>query len=148
MIPQGMRLDDIEASKYSYHEDLIQIPFAIKSPEINNGKSEELLSLMSINKVILALLKAEPFAEEKKEHIKVQRSQIYNPDFQYLYKKNGQEQELKAFEAFLFREGYKLIVYQDGSVRLCTMNDRMLEDVAKKKELYQRIEKEITVLEV
>lgn len=148
LIPQGMQLSEIDSPKYSYHEDLIEIPVAIKSPENEVGNNENLLSLMSINQIICSLLNQNTFIEEQKEYVKIQRSPIYNPDFQYLYKQSGQEQELKAFECFVFREGYKLVVYQDGMVKLCTMEDHLLEDEEKKKELYARVESEITVLEI
>ena len=94
-----------------------------------------------------SLLKRKCFVEQYNEFIKVQRSEIYNPDFQYLYKKTGKQQELKAFEAFVFSDGRKLVVYADGTIKLCNHNDELLNDNNEKEKLWMRIRDYVTVTE-
>lgn len=147
LIPKEMVLDDIGEAKYSYHEDLVQIPLAIKAPEVMPEISTQLMTLMSINEIICSLLKRKCFVEQYNEFIKVQRSEIYNPDFQYLYKKTGKQQELKAFEAFVFSDGRKLVVYADGTIKLCNHNDELLNDNNEKEKLWMRIRDYVTVTE-
>ena len=145
LIPKEMAVDDIEEAKYSYHEDLIQIPLAIKSPEIMPEISNQLMTLMSLNKIVCSLLKRECFVEYGKEFIKIQRSEIYNPDFQYLYKKTGKQQELKAFEGFIFENGRKLIIYADGVKKLCNHKDERIWDRDEEEKLLMKVKDYITV---
>lgn len=145
LMPPETLLDDIEAAKYSYHEDLIQIPLAIKAPEVETGTSSKLMSLMSLNEVICSLLKREAFTDPDNDFVKIQRSEIYNPDFKFLYGKAGKQQELKAFEAFIFRDGRKLVVYSDGLIRLCDRNDELIQDQNAQEELWHKVKPYVTV---
>lgn len=145
LIPREMTMDDVEEAKYSYHEDLIQIPLAIKSPEVLLGTSNKLMTLMSLNEIICSLLKRECFIEQGNEFIKIQRSEIYNPDFQYLYRKAGKQQELSAFEAFVFEDGRKLVVYADGTIKLCNHNDELLGDHNEEEKLWMKVKDYVTV---
>ncbi len=144
LISKGMPIEDIERAKYSYHEDLIQIPLAIKSPEVMPEISNKLMSLMSLNEIICSLLKRECFIEPQNEFIKVQRSEIYNPDFQFLYRKGGKQQELRAFEAFIFENGCKLVIYADGTIRFCD-HDKLLQNYNDEKKLWMKIKDCVTV---
>ncbi|MDE6568602.1 MAG: hypothetical protein K2K70_12850 [Lachnospiraceae bacterium] len=145
LIPPETLPYDVEAAKYSYHEDLIRIPLAIKSPETVTGISNNLMTLMSINEIVCSLLRKEAFTEPNNEFIKIQRSEIYNPDFRFIYGKAGKQQELKAFEAFVFRDGRKLIVYSDGVIRICDHNDKLIQDQSVKDELWGKIKSYVTV---
>ena len=80
--------------------------------------------------------------------IKVLRSEIYNPDFRYLYKKIHYERGLEAFEIFIFEDGYKLAVYADGGVELyLAETDRELDDAKIQKRLLDQVREHITVCE-
>lgn len=148
LIEQGEKLEDICASKFSYHEDLIQIPLIIKSPEQDVGQNNNLISLMSLNDIIVCLLQKERFRRKQTDVIKTERSAIYNPDFQYLYKKVKKERELLAFEVFVFEEGYKLVMYGDGTVAAYLVSDDSeIEDREKEQLLTDRVKKYITVCE-
>lgn len=145
LLPPGMPLDEIAAANFSCHEDLIQIPMAIRSPEMPVVTDDSLISLMDFNEIVCSLLYKQRFEYEPKHFIKIQRSAIYNPDFQYIYHKAGKDQELKAFETFIFENGYKLTVYEDGFVRLCDRLDEPVEDQGKAPDLWNKVYKHITV---
>lgn len=148
LLEQGEKLEDICASKFSYHEDLIQIPLIIKSPEQGVGQNNYLISLMSLNDIIVCLLQKEMFQLKHTDFIKTERSTIYNPDFQYLYKQVKKERELQAYELFVFEEGYKLAVYGDGTVAVFLVSDDSeIADKEKEQMLINKIKKYITVCE-
>ena len=146
LIDKGTELKSIEKTKYTFHEDLIQIPLAVKSPEIAIRTDDTLASLMEINTIVIALMKKENFQLDKNNYIKVLRSEIYNPDFRYLYKKTHNERGLLAFEVFLFRDGYKLAVYSDGTVELyLSETDTEISDMKIKNKLWKEIKDKVTV---
>lgn len=126
---------------FSYHEDLIQIPVAIRDLYGNKGECRELISLISLNDIILDLLKKRPVGNYERNYIKVQRSAIYNVDFRYLYKKYKKEQELLAFEAFVFNDGYKVGIYEDGKIKLYE-NDIEIKDNKLTMQIVKRLNKE------
>lgn len=148
LLEQHQELENICATKFSYHEDLLQIPLLIKSPEQCVCRDNSLVSLMSINDIIISLMRKEKFQPRHHTFIKTERSAIYNLDFQYLYKKAGKDKELMAFEAFIFESGYKLVIYSDGSVQVfMTDDDSEIEDIEKKQELLNQVQNYITVHE-
>ncbi|MCM1237173.1 MAG: hypothetical protein NC489_44455, partial [Ruminococcus flavefaciens] len=131
---------------YTFHEDLIQVPFAIKSPEMDVREDKTLISIKELNNVIIGLMNRKPIQFKEHNHIKVLRSEIYNPDFIFLYRKAQKEHDLLAFEVFIFEEGYKLAVYADGATELyLTEGDLKIEDIQNKKRLLNQIKEEITV---
>lgn len=139
----------IEETKYTFHEDLIQVPIAIKSPECGIGLEENLVSLMSLNDMIISLMRKEKYIEKINDFVKVQRSEIYNPDFRFIYKKNGYEHNLLAFEVFLFRDGYKMAVFADGKVELFVYpNEIKIEDMHLKRHLFYKIREALTVCDI
>lgn len=145
LIGQGDGLNDVCGTKYTFHEELIQVPLAIKSPEMPAGRNHSLLSIMELNAIVVALMRKEPFPVRRREYVKVVRSQIYNPDFIYLYKKAGHEQGLLAFEAFVFQR-YKLAVYSDGTVEVYEKNgDQRLFNESLKRELFHKVQRDVTV---
>lgn len=146
LIDKGTDIENIEATKYTFHEDLIQVPFAIKSPEMEVGADNSLASIMELNHVIIGLMNRERILFEKHDFIKVLRSEIYNPDFIYLYQKANKGHGLLAFEAFIFEEGYKLAVYADGVVELYrTEADLQVDDSNIQKRLLDKIKDKVTV---
>ena len=93
------------------------------------GKSNQLVSLMSFNDIVIALMKQDTYDVPINRFIKVARSELYNPDFHYLYKLKGEEKRLLAFEAFLFSDGYKLVIYSNGSIELFLIDgDKEVDD--------------------
>lgn len=139
-------LSDIMKTKFTFHEELVQVPFAIRSPEVGVGISNNLISIMELNSVIIGLMNKNKFLFKEKDFIKIVRSEIYNPDFQYLYKKADIERGILAFEVFVFKEGYKLAVYSDGIAEVYLLEtDAKINNEKLKMELYNRIKNSITV---
>ena len=118
LLNEKTSFDNIEYNMYTMHNDLISIPFAIRSRNVKPGMSHNLFSLTNINDVVLALMNKTELPFDDKPYVKIQRSQIYNPDFKYLYKRAGYKQGLLAFECFVFKSGYKLVVYSNGVIEL------------------------------
>lgn len=148
LIDKGADLETIEKTKYTFHEDLIQIPFAVKAPEIEVGEDNRLISLMDLNAVVIALMRKEKILLKRNHYIKILRSEIYNPDFKYLYKKANNEQGLLAFEVFIFDNGYKLAIYADGTVELYfSKTDTEVSDGEIKRRLWEEVRDKITVCE-
>lgn len=144
ILDQNAKAADLTLSQLTYHNDLIHIPFLIKAPEMPVGADDKLISLMEINEILVCLMEHKIFKAKQSGIIKIQRSAIYNPDFQYLYRKYGQERGLKAFEAFIFEDQSKLVIYEDGYVELAE-NDVVVENDRKKKELLAQVRDRITV---
>lgn len=146
LIGKGTDIEEIEKTKYTFHEDLIQIPLGIRSREKGTGADDSLISIGEINMIIIGLMKKENILFESRDYVKVMRSEIYNPDFKFLYKKVHHERGLLAFEAFIFQAGYKLAVYADGVTELYSADtDREIEDMQIKMRLLDKVKSEITV---
>lgn len=146
ILPKNTKLGDISYVQNTFHEDLIQIPLVMKSPEMGVAVNDDIISLININDILVSLLKREKYIPNKNKFIKIMRSELYNPDFCFLYKKNKHERGLLAFEGFIFDEGYKLIVYADGVTELYkSENDQIINDNIKKNELINRIKDAVTV---
>lgn len=149
ILPPNTKLGDISYTQGTFHEDLVRIPIVMKSPEMGKGKSNGIISLMSINDMIISLLKKEKYVFRGKGFVKIVRSEIYNPDFRYLYEKNAQARGLLAFEAFIFDTGYKLIVYSDGASELYeTVSDAIVDDKKCKTELIDKVRDLVTVTDM
>lgn len=148
ILENGCQLRDIKHTKYLLDEEWIQIPLAVKLPKKEKGMVEGLHSLMELNTMVVSLLENDYKTAEPSQIIKCGRSELYNPDFKFLYRKVGAEQYLLSFEAFLFSEGYKLIIFSNGMVELYeTEDDFLLNDDVKKNELLSRVKDQITVYE-
>lgn len=146
ILPKGTQLQEVSYAQGTFHEDLIRIPMAVKSPEMGVGIDADIISLMSINDIVISLLNKQKFHSPKREFVRIARSEIYNPDFRYLYEENGQKRGIQAFEGFIFRTGYKLIIYADGSSELYEIaEDQMLGNEQLKTELIDKIRNCITV---
>lgn len=146
LIDEGAALEDVEKTKYTFHEDLVQVPFAVKSPETGTGTEAALTSLMELNNAVISLLKKEKASFRQRDHVKLLRSEIYNPDFRHLYKKADYEQGLLAFEVFIFAGGHKLAVYADGRTELyLAATDCEINDMPTKRKLLNDIRGEVTV---
>lgn len=145
LINQQEKLESIEQVFLTYHQDLIRIPLMIKSPEMGAGVEREDISLMELNTIIISLLEKKKFERRYGKLIKLQRSEIYNPDFRYLYAKRGYEQGLLAFEAFILEGKYKLGVFSNGYTELFSTDDKSVENKALKRQLFDQIKEYITV---
>lgn len=141
---QDRKLEEIPSLCFTYHDDLLHIPFIIKSPEMGTGVEDSNISLMEINEILVCLMEKKKFVKKQPDVVKAQRSAIYNPDFQYLYKKCGQEQGLRAYEVFLFEDRSSLAVYDNGYTELVE-NGHIIENAQKKRNLYEKISSRITV---
>lgn len=146
ILDEKCTIDQVKRSKLVYDEEWIRIPYIICSPEMGQGKSQELISLMSLNDVVLSLLKKEAYDIPQNLYVKIARSELYNPDFRHLYKKMGQERSLLAFEGFVFADGHKLIIYSDGLRELVfAETDEVIEDKKMLSKYYEIIKDYVTV---
>ena len=101
---------------------------------------------MELNSVIIGLMNKNKFLFKEKDFIKIVRSEIYNPDFQYLYKKADIERGILAFEVFVLKKDIKLAVYSDGIAEVYLLEtDAKINNEKLKMELYNRIKNSITV---
>ena len=142
-------LKQIELEKQTFHEDLIQIPLFIKAPNTPIKEDSRLISLMEINKIIISLLNGTTYEYEEKEFVKVARSEIYNQVFRDVLKKAGKEQAIWAFEAFIFREGYKLAIFANGVIMLYDRDtDKEIIDDRLKGKLLDRVKDFVTVCDL
>lgn len=148
VLPKDCKEEAVPETKLTFDEEWIQIPMVVKSPHVGQGVSKKLLSLMSLNDIVMALLKEESYEMTERSYIKVARSELYNPDFRFLYKNWGKERCLQAFETFIFSNNRKLAIYADGTVELYDgADDRKIDNSVEMKELLNRIRDEITVCE-
>ncbi len=146
VLEKGRALSRVGEMEYSCSEGWTRIPLALFSPETGAGRDHRLISLMELNNMVISLLRGEPYTAPDAGHIKMARSEIYNPDFKFLYRAAGHEKSLQAFECFLFAEGKKLMVYADGSTQIYDLEDRRLE-AAEKGEMIREVRGEVTVCE-
>ncbi len=100
---------------------------------------------MELNNIVCSLLKKETYRYIQPEYIKVQRSRIYNPDFQYIYSLFGREKELQAFELFIFGDGVQIAVYEDGAWEFITVEHDVQINIKKR---YECIKTNITVCDI
>lgn len=152
ILDKDTELSEVKNSEYTCSEGWTRIPLAIRSPETGAGMDNKLISLMELNSIVVSLLGKTNYletADKKVSHIKLARSQLYNPNFRSLYAMTGMDKYLQAFECFVFENGYKLIVYEDGYVELYTVEDDVLvQDDVIKTQLLREIGSELTVCEI
>lgn len=139
------KLSEIHDLEYTCSEGWTRIPLVLRSPEMGTGEETGLVSLMELNRMILCLLTGQAYNRSDADYIKMGRSELYNPDFRCLYKMIGKEECLQAFECFLFTDGYRLLIYADGTVRLYDGNGHSVEDAGRKKSMLEKIQGSITV---
>ncbi len=140
---EGMTPNDMTAC-----EELLRIPMAVISPEeIEKGENSSLISLAELNDIALSLMRKEKFDYHEKSYIKIGRTAIYNPDYKYIYKHIfHSEHSLCAFEGFIFIDGYKLLVFSNGTKELYRTNDEyIIQDDRMIEKYYHIVEKEISI---
>ena len=146
ILKKDCQLNEIREMQLTCADEWIQIPFVVKSPEMGNGISHRLLTLMSLNNVVDCLMEQKRYEEPQYEFIKVARSELYNPDFRYLYREMGKEKCLQAFEAFIFEGGWKLVIYADGTKELYKGgNEQKIFDSTLMGILFEKVKGSITV---
>lgn len=118
ILKKNFKLEDIKETKLVCDEEWIRIVYMVRSPEMGVNRCNSLVSLMTLNDVVIALMNKRKYKIPELSYIKLARSELYNPDFRYLYKKMGKEKSLLAFEAFIFDSGYKLVIHSDGTIEL------------------------------
>lgn len=152
ILEQDVGLEAIKDADYTCSEEWTRIPIAIRSPEEGTGENNNLISLMELNSMIVSLLMGKSYmrtAFREFDHIKLARSELYNPDFRYLYKMIEKEQYLQAFECFIFESGYKLLVFENGYVELRSVrDDSLIENEEQKKQFLNSVQKQITVCNI
>ena len=146
VLPKTMQISKIKNTSYSFGEEMTAIPLAIKMDGMHPEKNKELISLSEINSIVISLLNQDIYKYDNCEYIKIQRSEIYNQDFKYLYKCMNFEKGIKAFEMFIFRSGYKLVIYSDGEKELYNSNDNLIDDEVLLRDLEAKIREKVTLL--
>ncbi len=149
ILKQNCQLHEIREAQLTCAEEWIQIPFAIMAPEMGSGVSHQLTTLMALNDVIDSLLEQRRYVTAQNEFVKIARSELYNPDFRHLYQEMGKEKCLQAFEAFVFQEGWKLLIYADGTKELYKgENDQIVSDNHLIERLFEKVKRFITVCKI
>lgn len=147
ILENGSCLENISTSKFLLDEEWIQIPMAVKMPNKEKKVVEGMHSLLELSDIISQLLNQNYKPRREANIIKCGRSQLYNPDFKYIYNKLGLKKYLMAFEGFIFSDGYKLIVFSDGSKELFSVDsDELIEDEEMRDLLYKKIVEQVTVI--
>ena len=149
ILEKDTKLSEVKDMEYVCSEGWTRIPLMIRCPEMGIGKNDDLISLTELNSMLVSLLNKEDYIKtgfRKRHFIKMARSELYNPDFRFLYRITGKEQYLQAFECFLFEGGEKLIIFADGYMELrSAQDDRLIPDEKKRERLLNEIQDEITV---
>lgn len=108
-----------------------------------------IISLASINNILLALMEKREFVRPETEYVKLVRSKVYNQALRSLYQKMGQETGLEAYEMFEFADGYKLGVFANGEVRLYSAaTEERIENIEQKRHYYEKVKGQITVCDL
>ncbi len=147
MLDTDMRLENISVPQLSAGEEWIRIPLLIRYSDKEAGENNDLISLMSMNDILLSVLSGKKYHYISPDYIKIGRSAIYNQQFKELYRLLDKGYNGEAFEGFIFNNGYKLIVYSDGRKELYkTIDDSLVDDDALIDEFFDKISAEVTVL--
>ncbi len=145
VLEKGTKIEDVPEINLTCSEEWTQIPFVVLNYKEKGKCVNELSSLMSLSGIVCQMLRNERITIKESNYIKLGRSEIYNPDFKMLYKNMGYEEDLKAFEAFVFNSGEKLIVFSDGSRKLY-FNDKQIINLSREKDLFEIVKSDITVV--
>ncbi len=143
------KISDVIDLDYTCSEQWTQIPLVIRSGQQSKESNNILISLKSISDIINSLLKNEKYTPCKKEFIKIMRSELYNPDFRFLYKSIDKARYLSAFEAFVFDNGYKLVIYSDGYIELYRLpEEKRIDNKDVVNTLLEKVSEEISVCNI
>lgn len=138
-------LAEVKDIEYTCSEGWTRIPMILRSPEIGTGENNQLISLMELNEMVINLLEEKIYEAPKLEYIKLARSELYNPDFRFLYRMIDKELYLQAFECFVFFNGRKIIIFADGTIELYDTTDQRIDDDTIQIEMFQQVRNKVTV---
>lgn len=146
ILEHDTELKDIDEPKLHAGEEWIRIPLAIRVNGQKPRMDNRLISLMELNDIMLSVMAGNEYRHDDPEFIKIGRSAIYNQQFRELYRLMSSEYNGEAFEGFIFRNGYKLLVFSDGKKRLYSVNDdSLICDDKLADELFEKVKNEITI---
>lgn len=145
LLSKDTKLEDVPEIELTCSEGWTQVPFIVFGNNVKAGRNNQIVSLAEMNNVALSMEEGREIDIKKREYIKCARSEIYNPDFKYLYKKLGYEEDLLAFEAFVFENGDKIIIFSNGRKRAYEQDTEIL-DSHKIEELFSIVKDDITVV--
>ena len=149
ILDKNTEIQDVNDLDFTCSAEWTEIPLLIRNSKMGVGVSNKIISLIEIPEIIKSLLEGRDYNVPNREYIKIVRSELYNPDFRFLYSSLGKETYLNAFEAFVFADGYKLIIFSNGEVELYNNEEtRVLgrEDLVK--ELVLKVKTDITVCDL
>ncbi len=147
ILDKDTSIQDITSPQLVAGEDWIRIPFVIKTKSMGVGQSDDLISLMELNDIMLSAMSGKPFVKNPTDHIKIGRSAIYNQQFRELYRLISKGYNGEAFEGFIFNDGYKLIVFSNGKKELYrTADDTLVDDSEMVETLFEHIKEEVSIL--
>ena len=147
MLDTDTSLGDVSVPQLSAGEEWIRIPLMIRYSDKEFGESNDLISLMSMNDLMLSVMSGEKYQYALPEYIKIGRSVIYNQQFKELYRLIDKGYNGEAFEGFIFSNGYKLIIYSDGRKDLYkSIDDTLVDDIALTEKLFEKVRAEVSIL--
>ncbi len=143
---ESNKLEEIDSNHLTASEELIRIPMVLISPQ-EGGENDSLISLTELNDIAISLMRNEKFCYKEKQYIKIGRKDIYNADCKYIFQHIFHcDHRLRAFEGFIFEDGYKLLVFSNGVKELyMTEEDVIIQDEKLTEKYYKMIEKQLTV---
>lgn len=145
ILKPDMTLQEISYPMLTFGKELLEVPLAIKSPVQKSGRVSSLVSLADINDIVISLMHAERYQIPDHAYVKAQRSEVYNPDYKYIYKSLGFDKGMQAFEIFIFEDKYKLVVYRNKEIELYDADDERISDIDKCHRLYDIVKNYITL---
>lgn len=145
ILEKNARIADVFPIMLGCTNSRIRIPFAFRSVETIPQKHNMLFSLGNINDVVISLINHENFCINPKSHIKIQRSALYNPDYRSLFQSVHFSTGCQAYEAFVFLNGVKIVIYEKGKTYMYNEVDEEIDDPQMKRYLVNEILSEVTV---
>ena len=146
ILEHDTELKDIDEPKLHAGEEWIRIPLAVRVNGLKSHMDNRLISLMKLNDIMLTVMEGKEYEGQEPEYIKIGRSAIYNQQFRELYRMMDSEYNGEAFEGFIFRNGYKLLVFSDGKKKLYSVKgDLLVHDDELTEELFDKVKNEITI---
>lgn len=146
ILDKETKIEDVNDMHFTCSAEWTEIPLLIRNSKLGTGNSDGLMSLIEIQDIVMSLIDDRKYTIPNREYIKIVRSELYNPDFRYLYSSLGKERYLNAFETFVFNNGYKLIFFSNADVELYNRDEkRVSESDELVHSLFEKVKKEITV---
>ncbi len=140
-------LEDVKTVQLHASEDWIRIPLVVKLNGIKGEENGDLISLLDLNEIMIASMDGKKYEHTSKDHIKIGRSTIYNQQFKELYRIMSRDYNGEAFEGFVFNDGLKLIVFENGKKELYRIDDdERVYDDKRIEYLFERVSDEVSIL--